>query len=176
MTAKKRAIIITAAALVILAAVVVPLSLYFTGIIDYAEPARGDSDTAYLMAYFTGNEPEEERIYFALSRDGYNFTPVSDTPVLRSTTGTGSVRDPYIFTMNDGTYCIIATDMRSELGWSSNHAFTVFKSDDLINWTEYNVDLEPLNTDTLSAWAPQAIWDGGKGMYMVYWANCTDGE
>ena len=160
MTAKKRAIIITAAALVILAAAVVPLSLYFTGIIDYAEPARGDFDTAYLMAYFTGNEPEEERIYFALSRDGYNFAPVSDTPVLQSTTGTGSVRDPYIFAMNDGTYCIIATDMRSELGWSSNHAFTVFKSDDLINWTEYNVDIEPLIPDTVRAWEPQAIWDG----------------
>ena len=176
MTAKKRAIIIIAAALVILAAVAVPLSLYFTGIIDYAEPARGDFDTAYLMAYFTGNEPEEERIYFALSRDGYNFTPAGEGPVLQSTTGTGSVRDPYIFAMNDGTYCIIATDMRSELGWSSNHAFTVFKSDDLINWTEYNVDIEPLIPDTVRAWAPQAVWDEEKGMYMVYWANCTDGE
>ena len=60
MTAKKRAIIITAAALVILAAVAVPLSLYLTGIIDYAEPARGDSDTAYLMAYFTGGDPLAE--------------------------------------------------------------------------------------------------------------------
>ena len=176
MSKAKKAAVITAAVLVVLAAIIVPLSLYFTGIIDYAEPARSDEDSAYLMAYFTGNEPEQERVFFALSCDGYNFSPLSNEPVLQSKLGTGSVRDPYLFTMQDGTYCIIATDMRSELGWSSNHAFTVWKSPDLINWTEYNIDISPLIPDTVRAWAPQAIWDEEAGKYMVYWANCTDGE
>ena len=27
----------------------------------------------YLFCYFTGNAPEEERVHFALSEDGYNF-------------------------------------------------------------------------------------------------------
>ena len=30
----------------------------------------------YLFAYFVGNAPEQERIYFALSRDGYHFSPL----------------------------------------------------------------------------------------------------
>lgn len=59
MSKAKKAAVITAAVLVVLAAIIVPLSLYFTGIIDYADPARSDEDSAYLMAYFTGNEPEQ---------------------------------------------------------------------------------------------------------------------
>ena len=58
------------------AAVVVPVVLYCMGYIDYAEPARGEG--YYLMAYFSGNTPEEERISFAVSDDGYNYTPLND--------------------------------------------------------------------------------------------------
>ena len=33
---------------------------------------------SYLFTYFTGNAPEEEQICYALSDDGYNFTPLND--------------------------------------------------------------------------------------------------
>ena len=42
----------------------------------------------YLFCYFTGNEPEKESINFALSEDGYNFTPLNDNnPVLYNEKG-----------------------------------------------------------------------------------------
>lgn len=31
----------------------------------------------YLFCYFIGNEPEKESINFAVSSDGYNFTPLN---------------------------------------------------------------------------------------------------
>ena len=66
--------------------------------------------------------------------------------------------------------------MKSSLGWSSNRNIISARSTDLINWTDETVidirDIEGFETTT-RAWAPQAIWDEDKGMYMVYWANST---
>lgn len=103
------------------AAVVVPVVLYCMGYIDYAEPARGEG--YYLMAYFSGNTPEEERISFAVSDDGYNYTPPNGgRAMVEQSTGTGCARDPYILKGEDGYYYLLATDMQSGLGWTSNHA------------------------------------------------------
>lgn len=98
-----------------------PVVLYCTGYIDYAEPARGEG--YYLMAYFSGNTPEEERISFAVSDDGYNYTPLNGgRAMVEQSTGTGCARDPYILKGEDGYYYLLATDMQSGLGWTSNHA------------------------------------------------------
>ena len=32
---------------------------------------------AYLFTYFTGNAPDQEQICYALSDDGYNYTPLN---------------------------------------------------------------------------------------------------
>jgi len=31
----------------------------------------------YLFCYFTGNEPDEESVHFALSENGYHFTALN---------------------------------------------------------------------------------------------------
>ena len=93
----KNKIIIAAAVVFAAAAIAVPVILYSLGIIDYAKPAQSNGGK-YLFCYFVGNEPEEERIHFAVSEDGYNFTPLnSNKEVIIQTLGTKSVRDPYIF-------------------------------------------------------------------------------
>ena len=54
---------------------------------------------AYLFTYFNSNDPKDEQICYALSDDGYNFTPLNDgDPVISSDTTafTQSVRDPHI--------------------------------------------------------------------------------
>lgn len=132
----------------------------------------------YLFAYFLGNEPENERICFAVSSDGYHFRPLNgNRPVITQHLGKKCVRDPYIFKGEDGIYYIVGTDMKCEEGWESNHALVVWRSKDLIDWSEENlIDICEQGedfSDTTRAWAPQAIWDKEIGQYMLYWAHST---
>lgn len=133
----------------------------------------------YLFAFFIGNSPEQERIYFALSTDGYKYKVINrNKPVIISQSGTECVRDPYIFRGEDGCYYMIATDMRSELGWSSNRNIITWKSEDLVNWTDETVikinNTSEVTKNTTRAWAPQAIWDPERGEYMIYFALCSN--
>lgn len=132
----------------------------------------------YLFAYFLGNEPHQERICFAVSEDGYHFTPLNgNKPVITQTKGKQCVRDPYIFRGQDGYCYIVGTDMKCIEGWESNHSLVVWRSKDLIDWSDENIiDMCELGedfADTTRAWAPQAIWDEKENMYMLYWAHST---
>lgn len=133
-----------------------------------------EKEEAYLFAYFTGNSADQERLYYGVSKDGVNFRALNGgASVLTSDLGTGCIRDPFIFKGEDGYYYIIATDMRSSLGWSSNYATVVYKTPDLINivdkaWINYR-DF-PSAKDCTRAWAPQAVWCPEKNAYMVYLA------
>ena len=115
----------------------------------------------YLFCYFTGNEPEEERICFALSEDGFHFRPLNEgKPVVIQETGTKCCRDPFILRDERGGYYIVATDMKSSLGWTSNHGIVSWHSDDLLHWSEETaVDFHcfPETADTDKVWAPEAL-------------------
>lgn len=164
-------------ALVLAAGITVSV-LYATGVLHYAKPAKS-KDGSYLFCYFVGNAPEEERIHFAVSRDGYNFEPLNgNKEIIIQTLGKKSVRDPYILKGEDGFYYIIGTDMAASEGWTSNHALITWKSADLITWTDETlIDIRDFGgafATTNRAWAPQALWDSEKGQYMVYWAHSTE--
>ena len=146
---------------------------------DTAPELPKEDYTAYLFAYFIGNWPEAERIHYAVSSDGYHFTPLNNgNPILQSRSGTGCVRDPYIFKGHDGAYYMIGTDMRSEWGWDSNRNLISWRSEDLVNWTDetiIKIDGEYETTEgTLRAWAPQAIWNEERQEYMIYFALKSD--
>ena len=104
-----------------------------------ASAQQAEPNVAYLFTYFTGNAPEEEQICYALSEDGYNYTPLNaGYPVIKSDTiaFTQCVRDPHILRGEDGkTFYMVVTDMRSSYGWSSNRGMVLMKSTDLVNWT-----------------------------------------
>ena len=73
---------------------------------NYAKPKKSKFGK-YLFCYFTGNEPERERICFALSDDGYNFTPINGgNPVIIQKKGTKCMRDPFILRNENGGYYI----------------------------------------------------------------------
>lgn len=147
---------------------------------NYAYPAVSTSG-AYLFCYFVGNEVNEQTLHFAVSTDGYKFTALNNNEaVIEQTKGTGCVRDPYILKGVDENgkdcYFIIATDMNALDGWTSNHALITWKSYDLLDWTDETViDIRQFEgfENCNRAWAPQAIWDSEKHMYMVYWASST---
>jgi len=143
----------------------------------YCKRAKS-AEGKYLFCHFVGNAPEQERIHFAVSKDGYNFRPLNNNePVIIQTKGKQCVRDPYVFKGQDNCYYIIGTDMKSEEGWVSNHALVIWKSDDLVNWTDETIiDIRDFGgefANTTRAWAPQAIWDGDAQKYMIYWAHST---
>ncbi len=93
---------------------------------------------AYLFSYFTGNSGSQEAIRFALSFDGYNYKALNNNnPIISSEeiSQMGGVRDPHILRgIDDTTFYMVVTDMKSALGWSSNHGIVMLKSNDLVNW------------------------------------------
>lgn len=136
----------------------------------------------YLFVYFTGNDPVQEQISYAVSDDGFNYTPLNGgKPVIASDSIalTGCVRDPHIMRTPDGDYLMVATDMRSSLGWASNRGMVLMKSRDLVHWQHHTVHFPEKYKGTNFAnvtrvWAPQTILDSATGRYMVYFSLLTN--
>jgi len=135
--------------------------------------------SAYLFAYFTGNSQSQEQIRFALSTDGFNYTPLNNgAPIISSDTIAlkKAVRDPHILRGEDGRFYMVVTDMKSSEGWSSNDGLVLLRSDDLIHWTHSAIDFPdtwPSRFDRQAltqVWAPQTIWDPEEQKYMVYYS------
>ena len=145
------------------------------------EKVDPDEMVAYLFAYFNGNAPEDEQICFALSDDGYNYTPLNmGAPVVASDTIalTQCVRDPHILRCEDGkTFYMVATDMRSSLGWSSNRGLVMMKSTDLVHWQHTAVNFPTRYARTwrnvVRVWAPETVYDRKAGRYMVFYSLRT---
>lgn len=137
--------------------------------------AEDEGFSAYLFAYFTGNNITQEAIRFALSNDGYTYRALNNNnPVLASSaiSSTGGVRDPHIYRGPDGKYYMVATDMVSANGWDSNRAMVLLKSSDLVNWQSAVVNIQTKYgyADLLRVWAPQTIYDNKAGKFMIYFS------
>ncbi|NCI47708.1 family 43 glycosylhydrolase [Sediminibacterium sp. WSJ-3] len=138
--------------------------------------AAAPAYTAYLFAYFTGNDANGEQIRFALSKDGYRYHALNgNRPVIDAgISETGGVRDPHILRGADGkTFYMVATDMVSAKGWNSNRGIVLLRSADLVHWTSSVVNIQKKYTgqdSLLRVWAPQTIYDDSAKKYMVYFS------
>ncbi len=148
---------------------------------------RNDPYKRYLFAYFPSNN--DENLYYAVSENGFDYTPLnngqrvmaSDTVAIKH-----AIRDPHILRGKDGsTFYMVATDMKSSEGWSSNRGIVMYRSKDLIHWQHSTVHFPTRFPDKWSnvtrVWAPETIWDpdyqnedGTKGRYMVYFSLLTN--
>ena len=145
------------------------------------EPKDPNEMVAYLFTYFNSNDPKDEQICYAISDDGYNYTPLNHgLPVIESDTIalTQCVRDPHILRCEDGkTFYMVATDMRSALGWSSNRGMVLLKSTDLIHWQHSTVNFPTRYTkawkNVIRVWAPETIYDHKAKKYMVFYSLRT---
>ena len=134
----------------------------------------------YLFTFFPSNT--DENIYYAVSDNGYDYTVINkNKPVItaKDITVMGGLRDPHILRGEDGRFYMVATDMRSELGWSSNRGMVLMRSDDLINWTCSKVHFPTRYAGTYFAnvtrvWAPETIYDPVAGKYLVYFSILTN--
>ena len=141
-----------------------------------------EKTTAYLFTYFTGNAPEQEQICYAISYDGWAYTPLNNgKPVIASKdiALTGCVRDPHILRGPDGWFYQVVTDMKSSLGWSSNRGMVLMRSRDLIKWEHHTIHFPERYKGTMfehvtRVWAPQTIYDEHSGKYVVYFSILTD--
>lgn len=158
------------------------LALSASALTNDQTTATSDNEmVAYLFTYFNSNAPEDEQICYAISDDGYNYTPLNHgLPVISSDTIalTQCVRDPHILRCEDGkTFYMVCTDMRSQLGWSSNRGIVLLISTDLIHWQHSTVNFPTRYTKTwknvIRVWAPETIYDCQAGKYMVFYSLRT---
>lgn len=158
----------------------VSIGLSFNSLVSAQSYKVGSEDkdfSAYLFAYFKGNEVRNEALCYAISTDGYNFRALNQNmPVLDSKkiSSTGGVRDPHILRAEDGkTFYMVMTDMTSSKGWDSNRAMVLLKSQDLVHWTSSVVNIQEKYSgqeDLKRVWAPQSIYDAEADKYMIYWS------
>jgi non-reducing end alpha-L-arabinofuranosidase len=138
-----------------------------------ARPARAQN-TAYVMAYFTESPQQQGADYglhLAVSRDGLNWMPLNqNNPVVTPTAGTLGLRDPFVFRKQNGTFVVIATDLRGTIFNLNNQFLHVWDSTNLTSFTGYRrLQMHTLATHT---WAPTVFWDSSRGQYgIVYSAN-----
>ena len=160
------------------------LTLCATAMAAVCTAQPNEKKVAYIFTYFTGNAPDKEQICYALSDDGYNYTPLNGgNPVISSDTiaYTQCVRDPHILRCEDGkTFYMVVTDMKSSLGWSSNRGMVLLKSTDLVNWQHSAINFPtkyPKQWGNVTrVWAPETIFDRNAGKYMVFYSLRTNDE
>jgi non-reducing end alpha-L-arabinofuranosidase len=132
------------------------------------------ANTGYVMAYFT-ESPQmvgaDYGLHLAVSRDGLNWTPLNqNNPVVTPTAGDLGLRDPFVFRKQDGTFVVVATDLRGTDFSKNSQYLHVWDSTNLTAFTGYRrIRMHTLNTHT---WAPTVFWDAARGQYgIVYSAN-----
>ncbi|RKN51302.1 1,4-beta-xylanase [Micromonospora endolithica] len=143
--------------------------------------AAADPYTGYLMAHFTGESATGQQIHLAHSTDGLRWTDLHNgAPVLRTTVGTGGVRDPAVVRSPAGDrYWIVATDLCIGCGqnWDAainngSRSLVVWESTDLVNWSApWLLDVAGGIPGGRNAWAPEVVWNPATNDYVLYWAT-----
>lgn len=141
----------------------------------------------YLFVHFKEKTtPDGEQVYFALSKDGFNWETVNGgNPVLWAYYGDMGVRD-FTITRCGGKFYIIATDlslaygMRGKynhswqaIGENGSKCFALWESEDLVNWSEEK--LIKIGDEHFGClWAPDVIYDKKEGDYILHWSSSHD--
>jgi hypothetical protein len=128
----------------------------------------------FLFTSFRGNG--ETGVYFALSEDGYRWTPVRrDQPVVPPRIPGMLMRDPFLVLGPDGRWHMLWTT-----GWTRSKedgSLTIgyASSADLASWPEQRRIPIPLE-GARNAWAPEMAWDPKQKEWIVLWASTIPGR
>ncbi|WP_026931967.1 glycoside hydrolase family 43 protein [Glycomyces tenuis] len=137
-----------------------------------ARAAHAQSNAAYAMSYFKESPDmtdDSYALHLAVSTDGLNWTPLNQNdPVAVPTAGMEGLRDPFILRKQDGTFTVLATDLKGRVFNLNNQYIHVWDSEDLTSFTGYRrVHLHDMATHS---WAPTAFWDASLGRYGVVYS------
>ena len=123
----------------------------------------------YLFAYF--KDPGSSGVYFALSNDGYHYTPLNDgNPVVPPAQKGELMRDPFITRGPDKQFHMVWTwEWRdTKIGYAH--------SADLVHWSEQmEVPLMKDIAGTRNTWAPEIYWDAPKKAWEIIWSSTIGG-
>ncbi|MFE2023333.1 glycoside hydrolase family 43 protein [Streptomyces sp. NPDC059499] len=131
------------------------------------------ADSAYVMGYFTEsplNNGNDYGLHLAVSTDSLNWMPLNqNAPVVTPTAGAGGLRDPFILRKQDGTFVVLATDLKgTDWGYNSQYIH-VWDSADLRTFTNYR--RPKLHDMATHSWAPEAFWDASRGQYALIYSS-----
>ncbi|GAA3866124.1 hypothetical protein GCM10023084_19250 [Streptomyces lacrimifluminis] len=145
-----------------------------SGVLTLGAGTAHAADSAYVMCYFTESTSlglgTDYGLHLAVSTDSLNWTPLNqNNPVVTPTAGALGLRDPFLMRKQDGTFVVIATDLKGT-DWSYNSQYIhVWDSADLRTFTGYR--RLKLHDMTTHSWAPEAFWDAGRGQYAVIYSS-----
>ncbi|GAA1256560.1 hypothetical protein GCM10009677_03350 [Sphaerisporangium rubeum] len=130
------------------------------------------ANTAYAFAYFTESPNRvgsDYGLHLAVSRDGLNWTPLNqNNPVVVPTAGQQGLRDPFLFRKADGTFLVIATDLKGTNWDAVSQYLHVWDSVNLTNFTGYRrLRMQTTNDHT---WAPTVFWNAARGQYGIVYS------
>ncbi|WDZ82924.1 glycoside hydrolase family 43 protein [Micromonospora cathayae] len=139
-------------------------------------PASAATYTAYVMTYFTESpnfQGADYGLHVAVSRDGLNWTPLNqNNPVVTPTAGQQGLRDPFVYRKQDGTFVVVATDLKGTNFGTNSQYLHVWDSTNLQSFTGYRrIQMHTLNAHT---WAPTVFWDASRGQYAIVY-SCNNG-
>lgn len=145
-----------------------------------AQAATVDEEdlAAYAMAYFT-ESPDmlaaDYGLHLAVSQDGLVWTPLNDNAAVATpTAGSTGLRDPFVLRKQDGTFVVLATDLKGTDWAYQSQYLHVWDSDDLRSFTGYR--RMKVHSLASHAWAPEAYWDASRGAYAVVYSTVPDGH
>ncbi|OPG01203.1 alpha-L-arabinofuranosidase [Streptomyces sp. GKU 895] len=145
-----------------------------TGALALGAGTAHAADSAYVMAYFTEStnlgDGTDYGLHLAVSKDALLWTPLNqNNPVVTPTEGAGGLRDPFVLRKQDGTFVVLATDLKGT-DWNYNSQYIhVWNSTDLRTFTGYHrLKLHDMVTHS---WAPEAFWDAGRGQYAIIYSS-----
>ncbi|MEU6025634.1 glycoside hydrolase family 43 protein [Streptomyces tauricus] len=145
-----------------------------SGLLTFGAGTAHAADSAYVMCYFTESTSlglgTDYGLHLAVSTDSLNWTPLNqNNPLVTPTAGALGLRDPFLMRKQDGTFVVIATDLKGT-DWSYNSQYIhVWDSADLRTFTGYR--RLKLHDMTTHSWAPEAFWDAGRGQYAVIYSS-----
>jgi hypothetical protein len=137
-------------------------------------PALMASDW-YLFTSFRSNG--ETGVFLALSPDGKKWTtPNESKPWVKVEKPGMLMRDPWLGQGPDGTWHMLWT-----WGWTSKDTgglkIGYASSKDLLTWTpQREIPLMQNEPTARNAWAPEAVWDEEKKLWVIFWATTIPGR
>lgn len=139
----------------------------------------------YLFSHFKEKiTPDGEQVYFALSKDGFNWHQLNGgEPILTSTMGEKGCRDIEIIRLKNGGFVVLTTDLsiayrmdeNYQVNWkkvnsTGSKCLCMWKSDDLITFSEQK-RIYFGRDDFGCLWAPEVFYDEIKDEYVIHWGS-----
>ncbi|WP_329126279.1 glycoside hydrolase family 43 protein [Streptomyces sp. NBC_01465] len=153
-------------------AAAMPLSVTGASTIG-SQSAAAATGSPFVMGYFTESRNglgTDYGLHLAVSTDALQWMPLNqNSPVVTPTGGTGGLRDPFILPKQDGTYVVMATDLKGT-NWNLRSQYIhVWDSADLRSFDNYR--LLKLHSMATHSWAPEAFWDASRGQYAIIYSS-----